>query len=146
VIRSKESLTRAVWRLCLWSEARNSDHIVRRLFSTFAHGAPGAGLLLLRLAAGIALASHAVMALHSGPSVRPTVLNLICGVVGILLLLGLWTPVAGTVLATLALLSALMHPPDPWNCIFLGTLGAALALVGPGAWSVDAYLFGWKRI
>ena len=29
---------------------------------------------------------------------------------------------------------------------FLGALGAALALVGPGAWSVNAYLFGWKRI
>jgi len=119
---------------------------VRRLFSTFAHGAPGVGLLLLRLAVGIALASHAVMALRSVPPVGPTVLNVLTGVVGILLLVGLWTPVAGTLLAVLASLSAVMHPADPWNCIFLGTLGAALALVGPGAWSVDAYLFGWKRI
>ena len=101
---------------------------------------------MLRLAAGIALASHAVMALHMGPSVGPTVLNALTGVVGILLLLGLWTPVAGTLLAIVASLSAFLHPADPWNCIFLGALGAALALVGPGAWSVDAYLFGWKRI
>jgi uncharacterized membrane protein YphA (DoxX/SURF4 family) len=119
---------------------------VRRLFSTFAHGAPGLGLLLLRLAVGIALASHAVIALRTGPPVGPTVLNVFAGVVGVLLLVGLWTPVAGTLLAVVASLSAVMHPADPWNCIFLGTLGAALALVGPGAWSVDAYLFGWKRI
>jgi len=119
---------------------------VRRLFSNFAHGAPGLGLLLLRLAVGIALASHAVMALRNDPPVGPTVLNALAGVVGILLLVGLWTPVAGTILAILASLSALMRPADPWNCIFLGTLGAVLALVGPGAWSVDAYLFGWKRI
>jgi putative oxidoreductase len=119
---------------------------VRRLFSTFAHGSPGLGLLLLRLAVGVALASHAVTALPSGPPVGPTVLNVLAGVVGILLLLGLWTPVAGTLLAVVASLSAVMHPSDPWNGIFLGTLGAALALVGPGAWSVDAYLFGWRRI
>jgi hypothetical protein len=25
-------------------------------------------------------------------------------------------------------------------------IGAGLALVGPGAWSLDAWLFGWKRI
>jgi putative oxidoreductase len=119
---------------------------VRRLFSTFAHGAPGLGLLLLRLTVGIALVSHAVPSLRSDPAVAPTVLNALAGVVGILLLVGLWTPVAGTILAILASLSVFMHPADPWNCIFLGTLGAVLALVGPGAWSVDAYLFGWKRI
>ena len=101
---------------------------------------------MLRLAVGIALASHAVMALRNDPPVGPTVLNALAGVVGILLLVGLWTPVAGTLLAVAASLSAVMHPDDPWNCIFLGALGAALALVGPGAWSVDAYLFGWKRI
>ena len=122
------------------------DDVMRRLFSTFAHGAPGLGLLLLRLAVGIALASRAVMALRSGSPVGPTVLNVLTGVVGILFLVGLWTPAAGTALAILALWSAFLHPADPWSCIFLGTLGAALALLGPGAWSVDAHLFGWKRV
>ena len=71
---------------------------------------------------------------------------MLTGVVGILLLVGLWTPAAGTALAILALWKAVLHPADPWTCIFLGTLGAALALLGPGAWSVDARLFGWKRV
>ena len=103
---------------------------MRRLFSTFAHGAPGLGLLLLRLAVGIALVSHAVMALRSDPEVAPTVLNALAGVVGILLLVGLWTPVAGTLLAILAFLSAVMHPADPWNCIFLAQLSQLRAIFG----------------
>jgi hypothetical protein len=46
----------------------------------------------------------------------------------------------------LELWSVFSQAGDPWIHILLGTLGAALALLGPGGWSVDAYLFGWKRI
>ena len=48
--------------------------------------------------------------------------------------------------AVLGLWHAVSQPGDPWASILLGTLGGALALLGPGAWSVDARLFGWKRI
>jgi putative oxidoreductase len=41
---------------------------------------------------------------------------------------------------------AFAHSPDPWMHILLGILSAALAMLGPGAWSVDARLFGRKRI
>jgi hypothetical protein len=40
----------------------------------------------------------------------------------------------------------LSHASDPWMHVRLGALGAALAMLGPGAWSVDARLFGRKRI
>ena len=65
---------------------------------------------------------------------------------GILLLAGLWTPIAGALLAIVEMWSAFTHPDDPGSYILLGTLGAALAMLGPGTWSVDARLFGWKRI
>ena len=119
---------------------------MRRLFSTFAHGAPGVGLLLLRVVAGIALVFQAAMALRSGPPLGPTILYVLTGVVGLLLLVGFWTPIAGTILAILASWSAFLHPADPLSWILLGTLGAALALLGPGGWSADARLFGWKRV
>jgi uncharacterized membrane protein YphA (DoxX/SURF4 family) len=63
-----------------------------------------------------------------------------------LLLVGLWTPVAGVLMAIAEFCLAFSHPTDPWMHILLGALGAALAMLGPGAWSVDARLFGRKRI
>jgi putative oxidoreductase len=63
-----------------------------------------------------------------------------------LLLVGLWTPVAGVLMAVAELCLTFWHPVDPWRHILLGALGVALAMLGPGAWSVDARLFGRKRI
>jgi putative oxidoreductase len=63
-----------------------------------------------------------------------------------LLLAGLWTPIAGVLLALTEMFLAFSHSPDPGAHALLGTLGAALAMLGPGAWSVDARLFGRKRI
>ena len=93
----------------------------------------------------MALIFHAVMQLRSGAPLGPTTLYILIGVAGTLLLMGLWTPIAGTALAMLALWNGLLHPAAPCTYILFGTLGVALALIGPGGWSVDAYLFGWKR-
>ena len=59
---------------------------------------------------------------------------------------GLWTPVAGAVVAIIELWVVFSNGHDPWTGVLLAGLGAALALLGPGAWSVDARRFGWKRI
>ena len=72
--------------------------------------------------------------------------QLVAAGAAMLLLLGLWTPVAGVLMAVAELCLTLSHATDPWMHILLGTLGAALAMLGPGAWSVDARLFGRKRI
>ena len=119
---------------------------MRRLFSGFARGLPGAGLLFMRLVAGIALVTRAVAILCDGPKLGPAILQLLMAGAGLLLLAGLWTPIAGALVTVIYIWDIFSHPGDPWTNILLVTLCAALALLGPGAWSVDARLFGWKRI
>ncbi len=65
---------------------------------------------------------------------------------GILLIPGLWTPIAGTLVAFTEIWQIRTLPGDPWVPILLGTMCAALAMLGPGLWSVDARLFGWRRV
>jgi hypothetical protein len=96
--------------------------------------------------AGIGLLAQGALALCSTLPVEPVLMNVLTIGIGLLLLVGLRTPVAGTMLGILALWHAFLHVPDPWMFAFMGTLGVALALLGPGVSSVDARLFGWKRI
>jgi putative oxidoreductase len=119
---------------------------LQRLFSTFAHGWPGNGLLLLRMFTGFALVHYEILdprGTHQFASIAP---QIIAAGAGTLLVAGLWTPVTGTVLAIAEVWIILSHPGDPWIPIMFATLGAALAMIGPGAWSIDARLFGRKHI
>jgi uncharacterized membrane protein YphA (DoxX/SURF4 family) len=84
--------------------------------------------------------------LHNGASLQVITPHVIAAVGGLLLLVGLWTPVAGAIVAIAEVWVVLSHGHDPWVSVMLAGLGAALALLGPGAWSIDARLYGWKRI
>jgi putative oxidoreductase len=123
---------------------------LQRLFSTFANGSPGIGLLLLRLLTAVALIHNGIANVLERPSLTIVVLQMIGAGAGILLLIGLWTPVAGA-LATIvevwiAFSKFFSHTGDPLIAVLEAVLGAILAMTGPGAWSIDARLFGRKRI
>ena len=118
---------------------------MRRLFSTFSSGPPGVGLLLLRLIVGATLIVHYVQ-LHNGASLQAITSHVIAALGALLLLAGLWTPAAGAIVVITELWIVFSHASDPWVSLMLAGHGAALALLGPGAWSVDARLYGWKRI
>ena len=119
---------------------------LRRLFSSFARGWPGGGLLLMRIGATIALLDQAIVKLRTGSTIEPFVWSIVGGAAAILLLAGLWTPITAAIVTAIELQDAFSRFGDPWLCVVLATLAAGLALIGPGAWSVDAHLFGWRRV
>jgi len=96
---------------------------------------------------GIALVWRAVEKLnHASSPLQVTVLLVLPIGLGLLLFVGLWTPLAGTLVTGIQTCEILWKVADPWTYVFVGTIGAALAMLGPGFWSVDARLYGWKRI
>jgi len=107
---------------------------LQRLFSTFANGWPGAGILVLRMASAAALLYLAVTAWQATPHLASIAPQVIAAVAGIFLLVGLWTPVAGTLAAIVELWISFSVGGDPTTSLLVAALGASLAMIGPGAW------------
>ena len=126
-----------------WSQERC---VLRRLYSTFAGGWPGTGLLLMRVVLGASLLLRANSTLWSNPPVTTTIISAFLAGFGLLLIPGLWTPIVGALVALLETGQIMTIAGDRWVTVLLGTIGCALAMLGPGLWSVDARLFGWKRV
>jgi putative oxidoreductase len=86
----------------------------------------------------------------AAPPLRIVVLEIFGVGAGILFVVGLWTPAVGVLAVVVKVWIAssryLSHSSGPWFPIVHAVLGAILAMVGPGAWSIDARLFGRKRI
>ena len=118
---------------------------MHRASSTFADRLPSHGLLLLRVIVAIALIARCVQ-LENGGSPHNVTPHVIAAGAGLFVLFGLWTSVAGAVVAIIELFIAFSHTQDPWLSVLLASVGVALALLGPGNWSVDARRSGWKRI
>lgn len=137
-----------MWRFALVAILLRSHwgKVLQRLFSTFANGWPGVGLLLQRVLTTTLLVRFGIIEL-ADKTFSPTMIpQLIAACAGILLLVGLWTPVVGSLIAAVELWIAIANGSDPWIPIVLAILGATIAMIGPGAWSIDARLFGRKHI
>jgi len=123
-----------------------TENILQRLFSTFAEGWPGFGLLLQRVLTSAIVLYFAGAHLLEDTSLAPSLPHLMAAVAGALLLFGLWTPLAGSAIAIIEVWIFLARSGNPMIAIMLVCLGATVAMIGPGVWSIDAQLYGRKHI
>ena len=127
---------------------------MQRLFSTFPGGMPGVALLLLRVVlGGMSLAVCArSLAASDGGGWRAVISGVLAGASGSALLAGLLTPFAAVVGVI-----AIAVGPHSWGSgtsllpgnvamMLVVAIGIALALLGPGAFSLDSRLFGRREM
>jgi putative oxidoreductase len=118
---------------------------MQRLFSTFPNSWPGRGLLILRLTAALTLirTEHAVVYLGDTGAL---LLRCVSIALASLLVLGLGTPIAALGVALTQVVATTLSRQLDSSSVVAAALGLGLSMLGPGAWSVDARLFGRKRI
>ena len=119
--------------------------VVQRLFSMFPPGGPGIGLFLLRVS--VAATFVCVTANQTGiVSIHHLLLGALA--IAVCLVAGLLTPYLSFVVCVYALANLFRVSAHSDVLAFASLLlnSAALALLGPGAYSFDARLFGRRVV
>jgi uncharacterized membrane protein YphA (DoxX/SURF4 family) len=128
---------------------------LQRLYSRFPGGWPGIGLLCLRVAISVTLLMAGAAYLPALPDGRigGWAVCLLTLTSGASLLIGLLTPLASTLAILASLYITLLPTPTAGGLVFNGPLAfntilmaMALALLGPGVFSLDVRIFGRRKI
>ena len=127
------------------SEKNRYPTCVQRLYSMFPQGGPGIGLLLLRIAAAGMFALNVTQQFNFSFNVPLLLVVSLIVLVCLSLLLGFLTAFLAIVTCVVAVLSLFLteHGMNPVYILRILT-SAALFFLGPGAYSIDARLFGLR--
>ena len=123
------------------------------LFRSFPSGMAGLGLLLLRVITAI-LAGYSGYCTQEGSTAKapsvfsfPYMVGVLLPLLGVLMIVGLATMISGILSCALLLVSfGWLHPRSNGVFAIAAGLSLVLMLLGPGAYSLDARFFGWRRI
>lgn len=102
--------------------------------------------MILRLALSTFLIYDSCAPLNGVIHLVRVVPVIVAAVAGLFVLAGLWTPIAGVLVAVLEFWIAFSRPNGSWASGLAAANGLSLACLGPGAWSIDALAYGRKRI
>jgi uncharacterized membrane protein YphA (DoxX/SURF4 family) len=125
------------------------------MFSMFPDGWPGAGLLLLRVAAGAVVVAQGVSYLSNRhePGVSGLAVFAVAGAVAVLLVIGFLTRLVALTAAMAGGIGVFSWFPVFNSSVVTPTVSALSAVIalavmclGPGALSLDARLFGRREI
>jgi uncharacterized membrane protein YphA (DoxX/SURF4 family) len=127
---------------------------LRKLFSTFPSQWPGVGLLLLRVLVSFSLIAQGMAYVRAADSLVMCCLAALTFVGAAFVLVGLMTPLVALLVAAGGIGVALSWIPSPAQSLFDGyvalinliALSIAITLLGPGAFSLDARMFGRREI
>ena len=114
---------------------------MQRLLGTFPNRGAGLALLILRVAVAAALITSPRLC----PGPETEVLSALTRLAAVLIVVGWYTPFAAASAAVLSL-SALWVCHQPGVNVLMIAILIAIGLLGAGAYSVDARLYGRRRL
>jgi hypothetical protein len=118
---------------------------MQRLFSTFPARGAGVALVILRLAVAASLLSPLVSGSRLCPGSGVEVLVTLSAMAAALLVVGYWTPLAASAAIVLTICTVWFCHAATVNALLIAIL-VSIALLGAGAYSVDARLYGRRRL
>jgi uncharacterized membrane protein YphA (DoxX/SURF4 family) len=129
---------------------------LRRLFSTFPDSWPGVAPLLLRAIVGLTAIVEGFLYLSRGGKLSAGALlfGLLLAISGVCLMIGFLTPLASILAGIGGVASDISWLPAPATTLFdsplvslaMVVMAVSIALLGPGAFALDAHLFGRREI